>query len=358
VLLVLLYHVDYLFGVAGGRFNCGYAGVDLFFVLSGFLITALLLQEYGQTGSIHFAHFYGRRALRLAPALGLVLAACLLTAALTASPEEASGLRLGVLLSACYAGNFSWCLPQQPPELAHTWSLAVEEHFYLLWPFLLAGLLRLRLRRRWQAGLLALGVVGSALARAGLARRWGIQAGGMLLPGRADALLGGCLLGLLAAWGLLPRAGWPRRLVQAGAGAAVLLLLVDWPAQWGAFMIYGGYTLVAGASALVLAAVLTAPPRLVHFLLSARPLVWVGRLSYALYLWHWPVLFVLWKAGQCWRPERGPYRWRLALIAVGLSFPLAALTHYAVERPLLRLKHRFRAASPSPPPVAVESRAA
>jgi peptidoglycan/LPS O-acetylase OafA/YrhL len=357
VLLVLLYHVDYLFGVAGGRFNGGYVGVDLFFVLSGFLITALLVQEYEQTGTIHFAHFYARRALRLAPCLGLVLAACLLTAALAASPEEARDLRRGVLLSACYAGNFFWCLARPAPELAHTWSLAVEEHFYLLWPFLLGGLLRLRLRRRWLAGLLALGMVGSAVARAALAWRWGILAGGMLLPGRADALLSGCLLALLAAWGRLPRPGWPRRLVQAGAGAAALLLLVPWPAQWGPFMIYGGYTLVAAASALVLAAVLTAP-RSVDLLLSARPLVWVGRLSYALYLWHWPLLLVLWKAGQFWRPERSPYRWPLALGAVGLSLLLAALTHYAVERPLLRLKHRFRAAPPSPPPGAVQSRAA
>jgi peptidoglycan/LPS O-acetylase OafA/YrhL len=137
VLLVFLYHLDYVFRVAGGRFSCGYVGVDLFFVLSGFLITALLLQEYEQTGSIHFAHFYGRRSLRLAPGLCLVLAACLLTASVEATPEEARGMRLGVLLSACYAGNFSWCLPRQPLELAHTWSLAVEEHFYLLWPFLL-----------------------------------------------------------------------------------------------------------------------------------------------------------------------------------------------------------------------------
>ena len=358
VLLVFLYHLDYVLRVAGGRFNCGYVGVDLFFVLSGFLITALLVQEYEQTGSIHFVHFYGRRSLRLAPGLCLVLAACLLTSAVGASPEEATGMRLGVLLSACYAGNFSWCLPRQPPELAHTWSLAVEEHFYLVWPFLLWGLLRLRLRRRWLAGLLALGVVGSALARAALAWGWCLLAGGMLLPGRADALLAGCLLALLAAWGLLPQAGWPRRLVQAGAGAASLLLFVGWPSQWGPFMIYGGYTLVAGASALVLAAVLTSPPRYVSLLLSAWPLVWVGRLSYALYLWHWPLLFVLVKVWRRWQPESSPDRWSLALVAVGLSLLLAALTHYGVERPLLRLKRHFQAVTPSPAPEAVESRTA
>jgi peptidoglycan/LPS O-acetylase OafA/YrhL len=180
----------------------------------------------------------------------------------------------------------------------------------------------------------------------------------MLLPGRADALLAGCLLALLAAWGLLPQAGWPRRLVQAGAGAVSLLLFVDWPSQWGPFMIYGGYTLVAGASALVLAAVLTSPPRYVGLLLSSRPLVWVGRLSYALYLWHWPLLFVLLKVWRRWQPESGTGGWPLALAAVGLSLLLAALTHYGVERPLLRLKRHFRAVTPSSAPEAVESRTA
>jgi peptidoglycan/LPS O-acetylase OafA/YrhL len=268
-------------------------------------------------------------------------------------------MRGAVLLSACYAGNFCWCLQNPRLELLHTWSLALEEHFYLVWPFLLWALLRLRLPRFALALVVILGITGSGLARVALARCWHPCAGGMLLPGRADGLLAGCLVAFLRCWGWLPVAGWPHRLLQlsAGAAAAFLLWLGQASAQWSPANLQGGFTLMALSAALVIAALVSAPPRYVVLLLSGRPLVWTGRVSYGLYLWHWPILLMVARLGRRWL-NNPPASLALMAAVVCLSFLVTALAYYAVERPVLNLKQRFRKNDEVRAPVAVAARLA
>jgi peptidoglycan/LPS O-acetylase OafA/YrhL len=117
-----------------------YLGVDVFFALSGFLITALLIEEHLATGQIRLGAFYARRALRLLPALAVMLAACCAYAAWRVEPGKSRCILCGVLLSACWVANFYWWVPGLSlGMLTHTWSLSLEEQFYLVWPLCSAG---------------------------------------------------------------------------------------------------------------------------------------------------------------------------------------------------------------------------
>src|SRR3954468_16851797 len=142
VAAVLLFHGDHLSG--------GFLGVDAFFVLSGFLITSLLLAEARDTRSIALGAFWGRRARRLLPALGCVLAAVALYAALVAKPDELATIRGDAIATIGYFANWRaiatsrdyWALFRSPSPLDHTWSLAIEEQFYLVWPLIVAAVVR------------------------------------------------------------------------------------------------------------------------------------------------------------------------------------------------------------------------
>src|SRR5205807_5878727 len=139
----------------------------------------------------------------LAPALFLFLGTSVLLAELCAPRDEVRLARTSILVSACYGGNLDWCFKDYWRPLRHTWSLAVEEHFYLVWPLILWGLLRLRSRRCLVVGLLVGGIAISAVCRLRLVPVWGFGAATKLLFGRADALLCGCLLAFMATWGWL-----------------------------------------------------------------------------------------------------------------------------------------------------------
>ena len=168
VAAVLLFHGGYLAG--------GFLGVDLFFVLSGFLITSLLLADGSGAGRIRLAHFWARRARRLFPALGATLLGVALYAMLFASPEERADIRADAWATMLYVPNWRavfaerdyWALFRTPSPLQHTWSLGIEEQFYLVWPLALAGVLAVCGRRTPRAV-----CVGSlALAAASVAAMW------------------------------------------------------------------------------------------------------------------------------------------------------------------------------------------
>jgi peptidoglycan/LPS O-acetylase OafA/YrhL len=329
---------------AGG----GWAGVDVFFVLSGFLITALLLEEWQRTGAISLRRFYLRRALRLLPALFVFLAVCWLFARICLPHWQEVLTRRGVFSALGYYANWRVFRHRDVHDLLpHTWSLSVEEQFYFLWPLALAVLLRLRLGRPALLGVVATAIAGCAVLRGVL---WhGSHAFPelyMRLATRADTLLIGCLTALLASWGLLPRAGWGRVLLRLAACAALPYLgcVLVWGRHTSDGWYYGGYTLLAAACAVLVAALVSGPPRALAWLLEARPLVWLGRLSYSLYLWHYPLCLVhgayLARLGRLLGtpvPEalRLPLLYTAALLA-------AVLSYYLVEQPFLRLKDRWR----------------
>lgn len=339
ILAVLIHHSAPLQPYIRG----GFLGVDLFLVLSGFLITALLVQEHQRTGSINLKHFYIRRMLRLLPALAVVLAACWLFATFWVTPERAHVIKQAMLLTACYGANCYWCFPIGLDILAHTWSLGLEEQFYLLWPFLLTLMLGLRLRRFTMLALVVLGILVAAALRFVL---WqfggpiGFHAAKTSLVTRGDSLLAGCLVALLASWSWLPRwRGWWQFI--GWSSAAALLVLCLRAREDAAYFFYGLYTAVAVAGAVLLASLLHAPRGLMQRFLRWPALVGMGRISYGVYLWHFPLLTFVPPVVATLLPPGRRALYLAFLLQIGLSFGIAALSFYWIEQPFLRLKERF-----------------
>ncbi|WP_261553584.1 acyltransferase family protein [Frankia tisae] len=348
VLCVLVFHMDLLPG--------GYLGVDVFFVLSGFLITGQLLAERDRTGGMSLTRFYLRRAYRLLPAfwlLALVGFTAVVLLGIGTAGERTEFLD-SLAASALYLNNYFQVVRQSTGAgwLGHTWSLSLEEQFYLLWPLVLVALCRWPwLVRRLPVVLLG-GVAGVALWRNVLVTS---GAAGtrtyFALDTRADALLVGCAL---AAWLRAARRGAAgedgaalrrrRRLdrvmaVLPVAGPAALALLavatMTAPSGWGersALLSRGGYTVIALlAGALILALEQAATTSWLFRALAARPLAWLGQVSYGFYLWHFPVV-AHWGHGLTGALGRWP-----AVVAVGvISVALAAASYYLLERPIQR----------------------
>jgi peptidoglycan/LPS O-acetylase OafA/YrhL len=335
VLMVLAFHAGLPWAVGG------FLGVDVFFVLSGFLITRLLLEERGGTGSIAVLRFYGRRALRLFPALvALLLAACACALLWLEAPQRDWVLR-DLWTSAAYQINW-WRVfaPRNPLALSpldHTWSLAIEEQFYLLWPVSLAALARLGGPRAVALGAAA-GALGSALLRALLWESAGLTRTYFGLDTHADGLLVGAAFAAATLSALPAQA--PRRGALRAIGPAALLLVVGsagFVRLEAAALHMAGYVAFALLVVMVIADVLEGG--LMARVLAAPPLVWIGRVSYGLYLWHWPVWWTL----RFGAPSLGAGA--TLAIYVAASFTLAALSHRLIERPALRIKDRLAPAA-------------
>jgi peptidoglycan/LPS O-acetylase OafA/YrhL len=327
---VLLYHA----GV--GWMTGGYLGVDLFFVLSGFLITRLLLDEWSTTGGIDLIGFWRRRAARLLPAVAVLLALCPLVF------RDRSRLGGDVLATAAYVANWRLVVGdvsyfqrfEAPSPLQHTWSLAIEEQWYVVWPVVVAlGVALLRTRR---GRIVASAAVLGALVTSALLMRLHADDVTRAYYGtdtRVQALLAGVVVALAVApqvW------GWRVRNPVACAvvglvGLGWLAVVVDGAPRW---MLGGGFTLAAACGALAVAGVASGAG-VVGDVLSRRAFVAVGRLSYSLYLWHWPVY--LWLT-----PDRtGLSGTALVVLRVAASFAVALASFALVEQPI-RLKRAFR----------------
>ena len=340
VLTVVLYHSR----VAG--FRGGFLGVDIFFVLSGFLITTLLLRERARTGSVDLKRFYVRRALRLLPALIVLLTVALAFPRVFLQRLEdghSPRLWLAALSAISYASN--WVRAFELHEmgyLEHTWSLGMEEQFYTLWPPLLLLLLSRRIRGPWIVAIIAAGIALSAGLRALL---WHgpdsflrVYYG---LDTRMDSLLVGCLLAYLLARNMVPRTpGWAAGIrIGAVLAGGVLAILIHQAGYTSASTYHGGLLLAALAIGVVLLHLVHSPSRAAVIILGFPVLVWVGRISYGVYLWHTPVLTGLQEARLVRLGIPAPMR---AVFVVAVTFAVAAISFYVIERPILRANDRRR----------------
>jgi peptidoglycan/LPS O-acetylase OafA/YrhL len=326
VLAVILYHL----GTTGGPRSAagGFLGVDVFFVLSGYLITSLLVAQRRRDGRIALGHFYGRRARRLLPALYTLLAAVVIAGAWL--PAQAHRLRGDVLAALGYVTNW-WLIFRgtsyfgdvgAPPLLNHLWSLAVEEQFYLLWPVVLIVALWVARGRTWLAACLAvLGVAGSTALMAVLYSPWTDASRAYFgTDTHAAPLLVGAALALVPI---------PRDFFAIGGVVGLVLLggFVAWVPDSSPLLYRGGYLVVALASAMLVGA--AARPSLpLAKVLGIAPLRFIGLRSYAIYLWHWPVL-VVFGPGRIAEPM-------LTVARVGVILLLAHLSYHLVELPVRR----------------------
>ena len=329
--------LSFLFHAQGG-----YVGVQLFFVLSGFLITALLVAEGQQQGSVSLRRFYERRALRLFPALFVLVAACAVYAWAAPSAPEAAGIGRDSFATLLYFANWSGAASPRFVEhlLSQTWSLSIEEQFYVIWPIALVLLMR-RFRR---PAVFAITTIAACVSWAERSVLWhhGASATRVYygLDTRGDALLFGCALGLAAAWGWLPT-GTVSRLAARGsalAGAVFLAAVVVMPGRLSAVFARGEFdwllSVTAIAAGAIVLTVVTEPDSRASRTLAHPVLVWVGRLSYSLYLWHFPVFMVLTAS------RTGLTLLPLLVVRLVAAFAFAAGSYYAIERPFLRLKAR------------------
>lgn len=322
-----------------GRFpGGGVVGVDLFFGLSGFLITSLLLAEHDGSGRISLRRFYLRRALRLYPALYAMLAAYLVFMAAGGGGTSSLGDALeGAGFVSVYVFNWAKAAGVRlPTELGPLWTLSVEEQFYFLWPLALLLLLRLRRPPRVLARVTAAGVLALWALRPLLWLRYGSSPSYYFTSTWADTLLAGALLAISRQYGLFPGV---RRYLSAGPvvalSLAVLTAGVFIPALKGQAALYWVLLPVfcVAIVSCVIAAVERPAMRIVR-VASIWPIVATGVISYSLYLYSDLVRELL-------SQRRAP---AVVVGGIPLAFALAVASRFLVERPALRLKGRFEPA--------------
>lgn len=344
VVAIMCFHFG--FGLPGG-----FLALDLFFVISGFVITRLLLIERERTGTIKWVRFWIRRGRRLLPAVVVVLVAVQLWLRAGAPPELRSTTNAQTIAALTYVSNWYaigadvgyWGAQLDATPLTHLWSLAVEEQFYLVWPLLLISVLALTRSRRRLGAIAALGATVSYVSCAVLFHTSGQDRAYMGTDTRAGGLLLGvlCALALTRTAGAAGTAGGPdgswqrdlpprvRAVTRAACAVAVGGLAVLWAtARIDAPALYeGGLGLADVAAAVIIVHVVTAPGSGAARLIGSRPLVGIGRISYSLYLWHWPVHIY---AVHRWAWIGHPL---VVALEFAVTFGLAACSYVLVENP-------------------------
>jgi len=352
----------------------GYLGVNAFFVLSGFLITSLLIAEMGETRRLSLGAFWGRRARRLLPALLAMLGFVAAYSAFLVGHRPPRGLRLDALSTLFYVANWHFIMSgtgyfshaATPSPVLQTWSLAIEEQFYLVWPLVVIGVLaasRRFWRRRDPSGLSSWLDTPLVLAGLGVVALLGAMASAtemalLFHPGAAttrvyfgtDTRAQGLLLGAALAIGLAmwwrsealrsgsgeiaKRAGsvGARRALNLGSLVAVGILAWAWSRLLGTspFAYRGGFFLCAICVLTIISAVVLDPACLVGRVLGLRPIRYLGRISYGIYIWHWPLFLTLSAA------RTGLVGCPLFAIRVAATLIVSAASYHLLEQPIRR----------------------
>ncbi|HEX3794015.1 MAG TPA: acyltransferase [Acidimicrobiales bacterium] len=347
LLVIIAFHANYPTFLSGG-----FAAVDVFFVLSGFLITWLLVNEHDRYGAISYSKFYARRALRLFPALAAVIVGVVILVLAYHSLAPYRPLTLhGLPYVILYVGNWDIAFGSVLTLglLGITWTLAIEEQFYLLWPLVLNKLLR-RMDRRRIARFLILTAVAEMLLRAAIY---------LFFPGHwivaqystvthSDGLLLGSALALMWTcrdewkhWDVIEKHG-----DFLGVAAVAGWALVFFAGHQGFHQVFIWTTLSVLATVTLLVHLLLRPKSWISYVLEIRPLQWIGKRSYGCYLWHLSVIAVL---DTISIPGGHPHFERFVLDLAG-TFVIAAISYRLVELPFLNRKVRFARVREEPAP--------
>jgi peptidoglycan/LPS O-acetylase OafA/YrhL len=339
--IVLLFHIR------PPTFVFGWTGVDLFFVLSGYLITKIILENSGSSG--FFRSFYVRRGLRIWPIYYLSLLALVILNPFLAEPQPLTDLPY--YLTYTQNASYYWHREPTPFHVAfrHTWTLALEEQFYIIWPALVMWVGRTRLVQ-----LCLLIVVGAYVARAGLFYGPGYSL--LILPARCDGFaLGGLLAALLFG---VERGSKAHRAVMIGslvALTAAALYLGIGVYQSSMVGVLGLPTPPDPAPTLLavnlvyfgmVGAVVCTQGRLALAPLRLRPLVYLGQISYGIYIYHY---MIYWAYDGCGRQFNNGQTWEVNILKIATTLVVAMISWELIERPILRLKDRFRYRSRSLP---------
>jgi peptidoglycan/LPS O-acetylase OafA/YrhL len=331
---VLLFHGGHLLG--------GYLGVDFFFVLSGFLITSLLLAESARTGSIGLGGFWARRARRLLPALAVLMIGVAIYCIVLATPDQLAQIRGDALATLGYVANWREVFAHQnyfalftsPSPLNHAWSLSIEEQFYVIWPLVFFGLLS-RFRRATPKAVLVTSLVLAATSSVLMIALYDPANVAAVYYGtetRAAAILFGAALG---AWLAIrgPAQGKNARVALEAAGiVGAIVLAIAWARLDGqsSTLYRGGFLLCGLAATAVIAAAVHPTPRALSRVLSLRPLCALGLISYGVYLYHWPIDVAL---DQNRLHLAG---WPLLGVQTAVTLLIATASYRFVEQPIRR----------------------
>ena len=340
VVVVMIYHLGIPHVFPGG-----YVGVDVFFVLSGFLITSLLIGEHDAHQRVDLKAFYIRRALRLLPAL---LAVLVVFSIVVEFDPGASSLRHQSLVSVpfvfFYISNW-WHIQHSLGVFDHTWSLAIEEQFYIVFPAFFIFIVRTRISKINAARTLAILAAVEVLARSALLGT-GISVSTIVdtSVAHSDGLLIGAALAFWLASPERPRLTSKLITRALPTGGAVVLLALILAVPITSALPYDAATSLAPiATVAILMSQVSSPSRWLSFVLSSKIAAWIGKRSYGLYLWHYPIfqLVILTK-----NPPQ--HRALPDILVIAASFALAIASYEAIEKPALRLKARFQATEAMP----------